>query len=59
MNDNFCRVDHCGIDVSEVGSTYLDRNGSNKEAEIIQGMLINEDLVRVLLEHYDEIDGAC
>lgn len=48
MNDNFCRVDHCGIGVGEVGSTYLDRNGSNKEAEIIEGMLINEDLVRVL-----------
>lgn len=32
MNDNFCRVDHCGIGVGEVGSTYLDRNGSNKEA---------------------------
>lgn len=59
MNDNFCRVDYCGIGVGEVGSTYLDRNGSNKKAEIIEGMLIKEGLVRIVLEHHDEIDGAC
>lgn len=52
MNDNFCRVDYCGIGVGEVGSTYLDRNVSNKEAEIIEGMLINEDIVRIVLEHH-------